>query len=418
LFIIINGLNFCCASGASAKINLFGLSGFVFKMVEAVLGLVALFTLLAFFRALILYNGKKTLAKDEKIVLSERQLGLLGLKTAGSGVGMGEQTKRPPKTKPSTPSEPIVPIRRSSFSYTPSRPLGQSRIGSSYLSPGGERLTTALQMSPSTPLQKSVSSPSTPWSRKSSGSAKGIQTEAMLDHFLASLDESIDKITDSETKTATPPATITSFGVATPVSLATSTTPSGAARSTPLRPVRMSPGSHQKYSTPPKKGEGELPPPMSLEQAVEAFENLGVYPEIEQWRDSLRQWFSSVVMNPLVQKIKTSHTQVHIFGAPFAWPLYLHSIFTASFPFSIFLFFTLLQVKQTTTTIGASVTVSQVGSDLPSTTTPGALSPLGGSKDWQPTVTVDEDGILNQLRSTLLHSRDAPVGEFLMWFLV
>ena len=298
----------------------FGLSVFVFKMVEAVLGLVALFTLLAFFRALILYNGKKTLAKDEKIVLSERQLGLLGLKTAGSGVGMGEQTKRPPKTKPSTPSEPIVPIRRSSFSYTPSRPLGQSRIGSSYLSPGGERLTTALQMSPSTPLQKSVSSPSTPWSRKSSGSAKGIQTEAMLDHFLASLDESIDKITDSETKTATPPATITSFGVATPVSLTTSTTPSGAARSTPLRPVRMSPGSHQKYSTPPKKGEGELPPPMSLEQAVEAFENLGVYPEIEQWRDSLRQWFSSVVMNPLVQKIKTSHTQVHIFGAPFAWP--------------------------------------------------------------------------------------------------
>jgi len=289
-------------------------------MVEAVLGLVALFTLLAFFRALILYNGKKTLAKDEKIVLSERQLGLLGLKTAGSGVGMGEQTKRPPKTKPSTPSEPIVPIRRSSFSYTPSRPLGQSRIGSSYLSPGGERLTTALQMSPSTPLQKSVSSPSTPWSRKSSGSAKGIQTEAMLDHFLASLDESIDKITDSETKTATPPATITSFGVATPVSLTTSTTPSGAARSTPLRPVRMSPGSHQKYSTPPKKGEGELPPPMSLEQAVEAFENLGVYPEIEQWRDSLRQWFSSVVMNPLVQKIKTSHTQVHIFGAPFACP--------------------------------------------------------------------------------------------------
>ncbi|PAN50191.1 hypothetical protein PAHAL_9G504300 [Panicum hallii] len=350
---------------------------FVFKMVEAVLGLVALFTLLAFFRALILYNGKKTLAKDEKVVLSERQLGLLGLKTAGSGVGMGEQAKRPPKTKPSTPSEPIVPIRSSSFSYTPSRLLGQSRIGSSHLSPGGERLTTAVQMSPSTPLQKSVSSPSTPWSRKSSGSAKGIQTEAMLDHFLASLDENIDKITDSETKTATPPATITSFGVATPVSLTTSTTPSGAARSTPLRPVRMSPGSHQKYSTPPKKGEGELPPPMSLEQTVEAFENLGVYPEIEQWRDCLRQWFSSVVMNPLVQKIKTSHTQV----------------------------------KQTTTTVGASVTVSQVGSDLPSTTTPGALSPLGGTKDWQPTVTVDEDGILNQLRSTLLHSRDAPVAQ-------
>ncbi|XP_066388971.1 uncharacterized protein [Miscanthus floridulus] len=352
---------------------------FVFRLVEAALGLVALFTLLGFFRALMLYNGKKALAKDDKVVLSERQLGLLGLKMAGSeGGGKGEQTKRPPKNKPSTPSEPIVPIRRSSFSYTPSRPSGQSsRIGFSHLSPGGERLTTALPMSPSTPLQKHVSSPSTPWSRKSSGSAKGIQTEAMLDQFLAGLDVNIDKITDPETKTATPPATITSFGVATPVSITTSTTPSGAARSTPLRPVRMSPGSHQKYSTPPKKGEGELPSPMSLEQAVEAFENLGVYPEIEQWRDSLRQWFSSVVMNPLVQKIKTSHTQV----------------------------------KQTTTTVGASVTVSQVGSDLPSTTPPVALSPLGGTKDWQPTVTVDEDGILNQLRSALLHSRDAPVAQ-------
>jgi hypothetical protein len=386
-------------------------------MVEAVLGLVALFTLLAFFRALILYNGKKALAKDDKIALSERQLGLLGLNTACSGGGMGEQTKRPPKKKPSTPSEPIVPIRKSSFSYTPSRPLGQSRIGSSHLSPGGERLTTALQMSPSTPLQKSVSSPSTPWSRKSSGSAKGIQTEAMLEQFLAGLDEDIDKITDSETKTATPPATISSFGVATPVSVTTSTTPSGAARSTPLRPVRMSPSSHQKYSTPPKKGEGELPPPMSLEQAVEAFESLGVYPEIEQWRDSLRQWFSSVVMNPLVRKIRTSHTQVYIFGILYT-TLYLYSISLLIFLFSIFLFFFLWQVKQTTATIGTSVTVSQVGSDLPSTTAPLTLSPLGGTKDWQPTVTVDEDVILNRWRSTLLilRSRDAPVGEFLVWF--
>jgi hypothetical protein len=155
----------------------------------------------------------------------------------------------------------------------------------------------------------------------------------MLEQFLAGLDKDIDKITDSETKTATPPATISNFGVATPVSVTTSTTPSGAARSTPLRPVRMSPSSHQKYSTPPKKGEGELPPPMSLEQAVEAFESLGVYPEIEQWRDSLRQWFSSVVMNPLVQKIRTSHTQVYIFGILYM-TLYLYSI-----SLLIFLFF-------------------------------------------------------------------------------
>ncbi|XP_048571390.1 transmembrane protein 209 [Triticum urartu] len=348
---------------------------FAVRLVEAALGLVALLTLPAFFRALVLYNGGKALAKEDKVVLSKRQLGLLGLKTTGSeGSPMGEQTKKPPKAKPSTPSEPIVPIRRSSFSYTPSRV--QPRIGSSHLSPGSERLTT-LQMSPSTPLQKPVSSPSTPWSRKSSGSAKGIQTEAMLDQFLATLDENIDNVTDSANKTATPPATITSFGIASPVSVTTSTTPSGATRSTPLRPVRMSPGSHQKYSTPPKKGEGELPPPMSLEQTVDAFENLGVYPEIEQWRNNLRQWFSSVLMSPLVEKIKSSH----------------------------------IQVKQTTTSIGASVNVSQVGSDLPSTTPPVSLSPLGGTKDWQPTVTVDEDGILNQMRAALLQSRNAPVAQ-------
>ncbi|XP_047094546.1 uncharacterized protein LOC124706915 [Lolium rigidum] len=121
----------------------------------------------------------------------------------------------------------------------------------------------------------------------------------------------------------------------------------------------MSPGSHQ----------------MSLEQAVDAFESLGVYPEIEQWRNNLRQWFSSVLMNPLVQKIKSSH----------------------------------IQVKQTTASIGTSVNVSQVGSDLPSTTSPASLSPLGGTKDWQPTVTVDEDDILNQLRGALLQSCNAPV---------
>jgi hypothetical protein len=67
----------------------------------------------------------------------------------------------------------------------------------------------------------------------------------------------------------------------------------------------------------------------------------------------------------------------------------------------------ILQLKQTTATIGASVTVSQVGSNPSSTTTPVSLSPLGGTKDWQPTATVDEDGILNQLRSALLPSRDA-----------
>lgn len=52
-----------------------------------------------------------------------------------------------------------------------------------------------------------------------------------------------------------------------------SATASGMNRSTPLRLVCMSPGSRQKYSTSPK-GEGDLPPPLSMEQGIEAFDSL------------------------------------------------------------------------------------------------------------------------------------------------
>lgn len=165
---------------------------------------------------------------------------------------------------------------------------------------------------PSTPY-KYASSPTTPWSRHSPGSAKGILTEKKLEEFLADVDE---KIMESEAKAeATPSPTISGFGIISPNSIVSSTNASGTARSTPLRPVRMSPGSLKKYS-PPKKGEGELPPPMSMEQTVEAFENLGVYPQIEQWRDCFRQWFSSVLINPLLDKIGTSHILVREFLLP------------------------------------------------------------------------------------------------------
>ena len=60
------------------------------NLVEAALGVVALFTVPAFFRALMLYNGRRALAKEGKVVLCQRQLGLLGLKTTGpDGAAMG-----------------------------------------------------------------------------------------------------------------------------------------------------------------------------------------------------------------------------------------------------------------------------------------------------------------------------------------
>jgi len=44
----------------------------VIRLVEVALGLVALLTVPAFFRALMLYNGRRALAKEDKVVLSER----------------------------------------------------------------------------------------------------------------------------------------------------------------------------------------------------------------------------------------------------------------------------------------------------------------------------------------------------------
>lgn len=54
----------------------------------------------------------------------------------------------------------------------------------------------------------------------------------------------------------------------------------------------------------------DFPAAMSVEQAIKGFSHLGVYPEIENWRDQLRQWCSSVLLKPLLNKIETSHIQV------------------------------------------------------------------------------------------------------------
>ncbi|GKD49336.1 transmembrane protein 209, partial [Tanacetum coccineum] len=94
------------------------------------------------------------------------------------------------------------------------------------------------------------------------------------------LADSDEKFSMSAGKMATPPPTISGFG-------SPGTNTSGTT-STPLRAVRMSPGS-QKFSTPPWKGEGYLPPPMTMEDSISVFERLGVYPQIEQWRDHPRQ---------------------------------------------------------------------------------------------------------------------------------
>lgn len=238
--------------------------------------------------------------KQQQTVLTSRQC-LLGLNTGPSeSVTNIESNKRPPKSRSILASESVGPISRSTFSYTPYR---QSRIGSDQLySSGGKKAT----LSPPSSQSQHVS-PVISWSRRSAGSAKGIQSEAMLEQYLAQVGEMYTEPTPVE---ATPSPPLRGFVIASPSSVTSQSTSSGAARRTTLRPARMSPGSHQKYSTSPKKGEGDLPPPLSMEQMVEAFESLGIYPQIEVWRDRLRQWFSSMLISPLYQKIQTNHIQV------------------------------------------------------------------------------------------------------------
>ncbi|MCI76340.1 transmembrane protein, partial [Trifolium medium] len=62
-------------------------------------------------------------------------------------------------------------------------------------------------------------------------------------------------MTESAGKLSTPPPSVPGFGIASPSSntVTGSASNSGVKRHTPLRPVRMSPGS-QKFNTPPKKG--------------------------------------------------------------------------------------------------------------------------------------------------------------------
>ncbi|OMP09730.1 Cytochrome B561-related protein [Corchorus olitorius] len=370
------------------------------KAIQTALGLVFIGTISALFKAISLHRASSTGSvpvlspskgtKDQP-GLSKRQLGLLGIKPKFEQV-VPESSKKPPKSKPpvtSSPSDVLVPLhppvngsdRKSRVSSskssnsggkkmtsfaTPSRSQGSP--SSLYLVPASTSALSSLQTSPGQELVVK-----TPWSAKRTSFTKEITTEEQLEQFLADIDE---KITESAGKLATPPPTISGFGITSPNTVASSANTSGTTRSTPLRPVRMSPGS-QKFTTPPKKGEGDLPSPMSMEESIDAFEHLGIYPQIEQWRDRLRQWFSSVLLNPLLNKIETSH----------------------------------IQVMQAAAKLGISVTISQVGSDLPPNGSPATLSPPDGMKEWQPAFTLEEDALLHQLRATLVQTLDASMSK-------
>uniref|UniRef100_A0A1D1ZFX0 Transmembrane protein 209 n=1 Tax=Anthurium amnicola TaxID=1678845 RepID=A0A1D1ZFX0_9ARAE len=345
------------------------IAGYIARLLQIVVCLVFVASLSALIRSLSFRGSRKVLGSagasttalskknnEQKAQLSNRQLGLLGIRQKSTeAVVTADSLKKPSKPTPSP--EPLVPIRTFANSSTPT---GPSRIGAEPKSSTGGKTSPSPQLASSLGMR---------WLKQSLVSGKGISTEEMLEQFLTDVDK---KMTESAARMVTPPPMIRSFGLVSPSSVTTSSTTPGATRSTPLRPVRMSPGSHQKYSTPPKKGEGELPSPMTMEHKIEVLESLGIYPFIEQWHDNLRQWFSSLLLNPLLEKIETTH----------------------------------IQVMQAATKVGMSITVKQVGSDSSTTATPINVAQLDGDREWQPTFTQDEDGLLHQLRAFLLQARD------------
>ncbi|KAL6967303.1 hypothetical protein U1Q18_033107 [Sarracenia purpurea var. burkii] len=369
------------------------------KGMQTMLGSIFVGTLLALGKAISLWRVRNAVGKTvistsrgtkEQTLLTNRQLGLLGIRPKVEN-SVTEPLKKPSKTKFNSASlaDVLVPLHQ---------PLASSNR-SSQLSSGKSKTSSGSKTHPFSIPSKSSGSPSplylvpaaasqlppaqtppgfdqlvsTPWSNKRASFAKEITTEEGLEEFLADVGV---KISESAGKLATPPPTISGFGIASPSTIATSANTSGTTRSTPLRSVRMSPGS-QKFSTPPKKGEGDLPPPMSMEESIEVFENLGIYPQIEQWRDRLRQWFSSVLLNPLLSKIDTSHKQV----------------------------------MQAASRLGITITISQVGSGLQTIGTPATVSPVERPNEWQPAFTLDEDSLLHQLRATLVQAVDASASK-------
>lgn len=364
------------------------------KVVVAVASCVLLAALFAFVKALSQWRRRNlrdvfvvspSKGTKELMRLTDRQLGLLGLRSKLE-MESDESSKRPPKSKISSPSpsKALVPLHPSSLNYGMSGGKSSSSGGSkmhAYTTPSKSPASPSMYLVPSASTRSSVPSPSlqtspgvdqliaTPWSNRRRAFQKEIATEEDLEIFLADIDE---KISETASKLATPPPSIKAFGATSPNTISGSVNTSGTTRSTPLRPVRMSPGS-QKFTTPPKKGEGDLPPPMSMEESIEAFERLGIYPHIEKWRDHLRQWFSAVVINPLLGKIDTSH----------------------------------LKVTEAAAKLNISINISQVGSDTPSVPATANVSPIDRSHDWKPAFAVDEDGLLHQLRATLVQVFDA-----------
>ncbi|CAM6112603.1 unnamed protein product [Calypogeia fissa] len=230
-----------------------------------------------------------------------------------------------------------------------------------------------------TPVSQGSTTPSTvPRSRDRIRSGRlefgkdDIDSERKLFDFLAEVDNKLADTSGRSGGLATPSPTVQ--GVASGPSPGPAATTLASVQSAPrsaVRALQISPSVPKTGS--PMKGEVEMPLPMSMEQAAEVLKRLGVYSQIEQWRDRLRQWFSDVLLNPLVRKIDSSH----------------------------------LQTMAAASNLGLAVSVSEIGSKQDGWLTP--ISSDGSQQEWLTTMAPDEDAFLHQFRSALLQARDGHI---------
>lgn len=110
---------------------------------------------------------------------------------------------------------------------------------------------------------------------------------------------------------------------------------------------------------------------MSLDQFYDGLRQLGILGNIEYWRDSLRQWFSAILLKPLVHKLDTSHWQVMAGAAK----------------------------------LGIAINVGHIGSPREyNGKSPPATE--GITDEWLTPLGPDEDALMHQLRAALMQARD------------
>ncbi|XP_024525884.1 transmembrane protein 209 [Selaginella moellendorffii] len=334
------------------------------RLCQVVLTLVFLGALSAFLKAIFSSEEGYFVFKSSSQIsspLTPRQEMLLGRRSSRTALPPPKTAKSPTAVSPST----MFPIHP---------PLFKGGVKGSGQALGAASPATPVQVStfPYTPsVASSPDSSFLPWTLKYRNDE--IRTEEELESFLS--DVGTRMVESSGRSGSTPqggpvtPSPIRVLGAGSGPNVMSTTPRSPATAGTPVRAVRVSPSS-QKSGVSPKKAEGDLPAPFTIEQATDGFKKLGLWPDIDQWRDGLRQWFSDVLLAPLLYKIDRSH----------------------------------LQVMETAATLSFSLAISPIEGKRNSNSSPGMD---GSAQEWLTTFAPDEDALIHQFRAYLLNAKSS-----------